>query len=84
MAKERVPVTEAEWKEWLVHPVTQSYRLWLEELVEEAKEAWARGSFTASDGTGTLQLNAEALGRVDAVQQLIDLDYEEFSQGGTR
>lgn len=39
------------------------------------------GNFTAATIDGTVQLNAEAIGRVDAVKQLIELDYEEFSGG---
>ena len=42
----KIQVTEQEWKEWLVHPVTQRFRQFLQELVEESKEAWANGSYT--------------------------------------
>jgi hypothetical protein len=45
---------------------------------QEFLEAWGDGRFTAESDTGTLQLNANALGQVEILTRLLDLQPEDF------
>lgn len=71
----QVTISEEEWRQWLLSPVTQRYRAFLQELVVESKEAWANGVFTEAGAEATAMLNANALGRVGAILDLLDLQY---------
>lgn len=47
---------------------------------QELMERWSSGHFTAETSEGTAQLNAKALGEMEAIQQFIDLSPEQFLQ----
>lgn len=42
---------------------------------------WANGTYTGARMSETLQLNSEALGRIDAVRQIGELDYHMICGG---
>lgn len=65
-----------EYLEWLRHPVTQAYRQFLRTRLQESKDMWAEGCFTRESVEGTVQLNANALGRAEILARLIDLEWE--------
>ena len=71
----KVQIEEKEWKEWLVHPVTQRFREFLQELVAGTQAEWVNGTFTKDTCEATAMLNAEALGRVGAVLAIAEFDY---------
>jgi hypothetical protein len=48
----------------------------LVKLHQETLENWGSGAYTASTIEATAMLNAEALGRLDAIKRLVELDYE--------
>ncbi len=49
-------------------------RAYLRRRRQEFLEAWANGSFIAESGDGTIQLNAKALGKVGAIDEVLDID----------
>lgn len=57
--------------------MTKVWFEFLKKLIEVSKEEWVNGHFTAESGDGTLQLNAEAIGRADALRRLLEVDYED-------
>jgi hypothetical protein len=60
---------------WLMHPVTEKHIKRLIEAKEDIKENWANGAYTAESMEGTAQLNAEAVGAIRQIDQiLIDID----------
>lgn len=69
---------EEEWQEWKVHPGTKEFFEHLKEVREGLREGWSRGQFTGETGDKTLQMNAEAIGRVAMIDYLIDLDWRDF------
>jgi hypothetical protein len=73
-------ITKNEFEEWLLHPVTQDFKKLLKYKREDIKERWANGNFTAESADGTKQLNAEALGWVWMLEQVLALDYEGLVQ----
>jgi hypothetical protein len=63
---------EAEWKEWITNPVTQEFRTHLKKAKVEAQEAWSNQQFkTEAD-------NQFALGGVFAINQILDLEYDDI------
>jgi prophage antirepressor-like protein len=76
---------EQAFKDWLLNPVTKKLREAAERRKETLKEEWASGSFTAMEHFGTATLNAKAIGRVQELSWIIELDftdlYEEMEIG---
>ena len=67
-------MVEQEFLEWKKHPVTEKlYRL-LEDKKAAIMEAWAAGSYTYLNSDGTSQKNAEALGMIRAVMDILTLE----------
>ena len=64
-------MTEAEWKEWLSHPITEKFRTHLKLAKLEAQEAWSNRQFTNESE------NQFALGGVFAINQILELDYSD-------
>lgn len=63
--------------QWLAEPMTRwLLRQWLPLQIQNIKDQWAAGVFATESQSGTIQLNAEAIARVTALQQLSELDYE--------
>ena len=69
-------VTREEWVEWKLHPVSKAVWEFLINLHKESLESWGSGAYTADTAEATAILNAEALGRVDAIKRLLELDEE--------
>jgi hypothetical protein len=44
-------------------------------MVSEIQKEWANGTYTGGDAFVTVQLNAEAIGRVRLAAQLAELEY---------
>lgn len=72
-ANSRIP-SEEEFNQWLADPVTKVYyqlmRLWKESL----KDQWSRGVFQKEDIQATSEANAAALGQIEQLNKLLDLD----------
>ena len=60
-------------EEWFFHPVTQEFLRLVRDSRHEAMEAWARQAFVSDNPQQTLQYNANALGGVDAMNQVIEM-----------
>lgn len=67
-----------EWAEWLREPMTVRFMQLLIEMRREILESWAAGAYTTSEGTGTVQLNAEAVGRASELFQLLRMQSDEY------
>ena len=62
---------------WLNQRVGKYHKAVLFEKVEDLKDMWANGLFTGGTTEETLQLNSEAIGKVQAYADVI-LDLEEM------
>ena len=73
---------EEEHLHWLEHPRTKALRAVLQRWREEEHEKWEDGDFTHPSQDGTLQLNAEAIGRCRAARKIEQMcqDFETFQQ----
>jgi hypothetical protein len=72
-------LTREQWEGWHRQAETAAFRDFLRASIAEAKDAWAQGAFT--DGKDAFQLavaNAAAVENIRVVQQLIDMDYDEY------
>ena len=56
---------------WAQHPMTQKYLQGLKSLVEQSKELWASRKFEGKSLEQSALQNAEALGAVSILQELI-------------
>ena len=65
-------MTEQEFKEWKLHHVTEEFFNHLKKAKVETQESWANRQFTTEAD------NQFALGGVYAVNQILDLDYEDI------
>lgn len=67
-------LTQSEFDEWLVHPVTRALMAGAKSAVEEAKHEWSMGVFTVADSAQeTAHRNARALGQIQQLMDLINL-----------
>lgn len=67
---------QATWDDWLQHPATKALREHFRRRQEMLKDRWASGEFTDVSQYGAAILNAKAIGQCEAIQDLIDLDFE--------
>jgi hypothetical protein len=65
-------MTEQEYKEWKVHHVTTEFFNHLKKAKLETQESWANRQFTTEAD------NQFALGGVYAINQILELDYEDI------
>lgn len=84
MSQNVSPSTLERYDDWLAHPVTVALNRFLRNQRQELMERWSSGHFTAETSEGTAQLNAKALGEMEAIQQFIDLSPEQFLQEQTK
>jgi hypothetical protein len=78
MAMKTVP-TEEEFQNWQVDPVTVAHRELLVLWVEGLKEQWAEGLLRGKSPAEIALDNVEALGKVQVLRQVLDVDYEQLS-----
>jgi hypothetical protein len=71
-------ITNSEWQDWKLHRVTRQVLKILEEKVEEGKQHWANGGFVGATAEQTAIVNAMAVGKTQALQAIINMDYETF------
>lgn len=65
-------ITQQDRREWAHHPVTQEFLKDLLESKAQTLDVWARGGYTAPTMAATVVSNANALGGVSVLQQLIE------------
>lgn len=70
--------TEGEFLDWKAHPGTQQFREFLRKGREILKDQWEAGVFQSSKMEETHAANLQALGSIQQLNELIDLDYEQF------
>ena len=63
--------TPEEARGWLDQSVGKYFKAILNEKMNDLKDDWANGVFTAEDADTTIQLNSEALGKVGQVADII-------------
>jgi hypothetical protein len=76
---ELVEPTAEEVRGWLGMGVGKYHKAQLIEKLEDLKENWANGDYTGSTTEETIQLNSEALGKVQAYADII-LTLEEMTE----
>lgn len=68
---------EEEFKGWLALPETQYImRVLVKAKLDTLKDQWAHSHFVRASAEAAAQENARALGNVQALTWLMDLDYE--------
>lgn len=73
-----LPLSEADWEEWMQHPGTKALNEWLDEEREDLKEQWASGLFTDQSQYATAILNAKAIGKLEAFELIAELNYSQL------
>ena len=72
----RPQITEQDWMDWKLNPVTICFNRRLETFLDSLKQQWVSGNFTAATSDETAQLNAVNIGKDQMVQDLLDLTFE--------
>lgn len=70
--------TEEEFKEWLLHPVTQEVMKVLAAKREDLRQLWEGGSFTDYSAETTVLVNVGNLGTCKGYAFVMDLTYEDL------
>tara|TARA_R110000868_G_scaffold135772_5_gene348372 strand:- start:453 stop:713 length:261 start_codon:yes stop_codon:yes gene_type:complete len=70
--------TEAEFEEWLLHPVTQQVRQILDGKREELRRQWEGGAFTDYAMETVALVNVGNLGTCKGYAFVTELDYETY------
>lgn len=73
-------VKEQEFLDWLAHPVSQEYKVFLLKWRESLKEQWAAGGLVHDTVEATAIANASAVSQADLLSRLSMLDYEQFME----
>ena len=73
-------MVEQEFLEWKRHPVTERFFLYLKDKRTAILEAWASGEFTTEHVAGTAQKNAEALGTLQAITGILNLEADDLAE----
>lgn len=68
-------LTDEEVLEWKSHQVTKEWFKYLKRLREDMKDAWSNGVFTGESSEATAQLNANALGKIQMLADLLESDF---------
>jgi hypothetical protein len=71
-------VTEEEFKEWLIHPVTKALMQCLGKKREELRQDWEGGAFTDYEKDTTVLVNVGNLGTCKGYAFAMDLTYEQL------
>lgn len=71
---------QAEWAEWLQHPVTKEFRALLLRRIESLKDEWMAGALISETELGTKVLNNRALGACQMLKDLHELDHEQVNR----
>lgn len=58
-------------KEWLSHPVTQSFKRFLAEHHKDLLKGWREGQYCRADQGAALQAESEARGRASLTHDLV-------------
>jgi hypothetical protein len=74
------PLTEEEYKEWLLQPGTQHLMEILDARREELRQAWEGGTFTDYSLEQTVLLNVANMGTCKGYAFVMDLQYELYLQ----
>lgn len=62
--------------EWKQHPETKRLFKFLNQISNELTDAWANGRFTTETTDGTIQLNSKAIGKYEAINEIMSLEYD--------
>lgn len=69
-------ITEAEWEEWKLHPVTKRFHQFLLYQLAELQKQWVEGNFTSDTSDATAQINARSIGKAQNLVDIIELSSE--------
>jgi len=67
---------QAAFGEWKHHPETKRLHNYLKRISGELMEAWANGQYTTESTEGTAQLNAKAIGKYEAISEILGMEYD--------
>ena len=73
-------VSQEEWDEWTQLETTKMFHRALREIRIQLLEDWAAGAFTGSNVDETVQQNSRALGKVQQLEDLMEIDYDTISR----
>lgn len=76
----RLEVTPEEFLEWKQHPVSRLMMKLLRIWEDSLKEQWAAGAFSGEDLESTSLANAAALGEVNILRRIQELDADQLSE----
>ena len=71
-------MTEAEFNDWRLHPMTQALMAILEAKRETLRRQWEAGSFTDYEATTTALVNVGNLGTCKGYAFVAELTYEDY------
>jgi hypothetical protein len=73
-------MSEDDFQEWLLHPVTVEFRKAIVNRREELKEDLSEGTFTTETVDGTAQQTAKAIGQIQILKDILDATYQSVTE----
>ena len=74
-------IKQVEWEEWRLSPVTQALvHRFLPRAKQALMEQWAAGQFQGEHRDEILTRNAAALGQIELIERLMEMDMKEFNE----
>ena len=73
-------ISPLEWQEWVQNPVTKEFFEFLNRSREKIKEEWALSIYTGASDVETLQRNAAAIGQVNLLKELVEIEFERLEE----
>lgn len=65
---------------WRADPVTQELLAGLQAEINRAKESWASGEYLRDDPAASLRVQIEVLARINTLNGLVTMTYEDFKE----
>ena len=77
---ERMQIKVEDWNEWRQRPETQELLKFLALARQALMEQWAAKQFQGETRDEVLILNSAALGKMEAYQEILELNYEQLKE----
>lgn len=74
------PPSKEEFHGWLGDPVTQAFMEYMRRSVLSLQDQWSNGVFISSSTAETARMNVQAVGKVQQLNELLNLDVDQIKE----
>jgi len=74
-------INQSEYEQWRASPATKAFFALARSWENQIKDEWGMGHYTGESEAATIQMNAEAIGKLQVIRALFDIAYEDILEG---